>query len=150
MLDLKAAKKSKAAQQQHEQDPPPPPRTIFKHAALPESQRTSAGLRSERNDPSGIFVPTHPRLYPSRIPTKSRKAWDRDVAGGEWEDLKLEWVGSPSGLDGSLHGDERGRVIILSRPLNAYVSWNGSRFTHVSNREGATVFMFQRVATGPA
>ncbi|CAM9238970.1 unnamed protein product [Ascophyllum nodosum] len=77
-------------------------------------------------------------------------AWDRDVAGGEWEDLKLEWVGSPSGLDGSLHGDERGRVIILSRPLNAYVSWNGSRFTHVSNREGATVFMFQRVATGPA
>ena len=72
------------------------------------------------------------------------------MAGGEWEDLKLEWVGSPPGLDGSLHGDERGRVIIHSRHLNAYVSWNGSHFTHVPNREGATVFMFQRVAPRPA
>ena len=72
------------------------------------------------------------------------------MSGGEWEDLKLEWVGSPPDGEGPLLGDERGRVIIHSRPLKAYVSWNGSRFTHVSNKEGATVFMFQRVAPRPA
>ncbi|CAN0499636.1 unnamed protein product, partial [Ectocarpus sp. 12 AP-2014] len=73
-------------------------------------------------------------------------AWDRDVVGGEWEDLKLEWVGKPQGPDGVLVGDERGRVVIRSRPMKAYVSWNGSRFTHVPGREGATVFMLQRMA----
>ncbi|CAM9774062.1 unnamed protein product [Ectocarpus sp. 6 AP-2014] len=73
-------------------------------------------------------------------------AWDRDVVGGEWEDLKLEWVGKPQGPDGVLVGDERGRVVIRSRPMKGYVSWNGSRFTHVPGREGATVFMLQRMA----
>ncbi|CAM9155204.1 unnamed protein product [Ectocarpus fasciculatus] len=73
-------------------------------------------------------------------------AWDRDVVGGEWEDLKLEWVGKPQGPDGVLVGDERGRVVIRSRPMRGYVSWNGSRFTHVPGREGATVFMLQRMA----
>lgn len=79
----------------------------------------------------------------------ARVAWDRDVVGGAWEDLKLEWVGTPSGPDGMLMGDERGRVVIRSRPMNAYVSWNGSRFTHVSAREGAAVFMLQRTAPSP-
>lgn len=69
--------------------------------------------------------------------------------GGDWEDLKLEWVGKTTGTEGVLAGDERGRVVLRSRPLNAYVSWNGTRFTHVPNREGATVFMFQRVGTPP-
>eukprot|EP00752_Nemacystus_decipiens_P007614 g6804.t2 len=74
-------------------------------------------------------------------------AWDRDVVGGDWEDLKLEWVGKPRGPDGVLVGDERGRVVIRSRRINGYVSWNGSRFTHVPGREGATVFMLQRMAS---
>eukprot|EP00903_Cladosiphon_okamuranus_P006039 g5957.t1 len=73
-------------------------------------------------------------------------AWDRDVVGGDWEDLELEWVGKPQGPDGVLVGDERGRVVIRSRRINGYVSWNGSRFTHVPGREGATVFMLQRMA----
>lgn len=68
------------------------------------------------------------------------------MVGGEWEDLKLEWVGKPQGPDGVLVGDERGRVVIRSRPMRGYVSWNGSRFTHVPGREGATVFMLQRMA----
>lgn len=76
-----------------------------------------------------------------------RQAWDRDVVGGDWEDLKLEWVGKPQGPDGVLVGDERGRVVIRSRRINGYVSWNGSRFTHVPGREGATVFMLQRMAS---
>lgn len=75
-----------------------------------------------------------------------RVAWDRDVVGGDWEDVKLEWVGKPTGPDGVLMGDERGRVIIRSRPMNGYVSWNGSRFSHVPSREGAAVFTFQRMA----
>ncbi len=68
------------------------------------------------------------------------------MVGGDWEDLRLEWVGKPQGPDGLLVGDERGRVVIRSRRINGYVSWNGSRFTHVPGREGATVFMLQRMA----
>ncbi|CAM9952419.1 unnamed protein product [Laminaria digitata] len=73
-------------------------------------------------------------------------AWDRDVVGGDWEDLRLEWVGTPAGPDGVLVGDERGRVIAHCRSLNAYVSWNGTGFTHVQAKEGATVFMLQRMS----
>ncbi|CAM9265632.1 unnamed protein product [Choristocarpus tenellus] len=71
-------------------------------------------------------------------------AWDRDVMGGDWEDLKLVWLGKKSS-GGEAAGDEKGRVAIRSR-MKGFWCWNGTRFTHSRSRESATVFMIQRMS----
>ncbi|CAN0384628.1 unnamed protein product, partial [Discosporangium mesarthrocarpum] len=71
-------------------------------------------------------------------------AWDRDVMGGDWEDVKLVWL-AMGGVEGGEAEEDRARVAFRSR-TKGFVSWNGLRFTHTRNKESATVFLLQRMA----
>jgi hypothetical protein len=58
------------------------------------------------------------------------------VMGGDWEDFKIVWLTRP---------EEAGRALLKSRMAKGYLQWTGQRFIHVTARDSANRFMFQRL-----
>ncbi|KAG5190909.1 hypothetical protein JKP88DRAFT_266699 [Tribonema minus] len=61
-------------------------------------------------------------------------AWDREVPGGDWEDMRIEWC-----------PEHNGHVVISCKRAGGYLQWTGDRFGHVDERDCASRFMLQGV-----
>ncbi|KAG5178024.1 hypothetical protein JKP88DRAFT_264847 [Tribonema minus] len=61
-------------------------------------------------------------------------AWDREVAGGDWEDMRIVWLP---------RAEDEGRVLIRCKTAGGYLQWTGTKFVHTPVKDSASRFMLQ-------